>query len=162
VFYAIYDPQSAEMAAQAGIGANVTLKLGGRAKMPALREESHPIEVSGKVKFVFDGLYRNHGPMYKGVLNDTGVTVVLDTGKVEIVIISQHQEPFDLSCLHSAGIDPLKKRYVILKSRVHWRAGFGNLAREVVECDGLGVTTSDYGQVTFKNVRRPIYPLDRI
>jgi microcystin degradation protein MlrC len=162
VFYAIYDPQSAEMAAQAGIGANVTLKLGGRAKMPALREESHPIEVSGKVKFVFDGLYRNHGPMYKGVLNDTGTTVVLDTGKVEIVIISQHQEPFDLSCLHSAGIDPLKKRYVILKSRVHWRAGFGNLAREVVECDGLGVTTSDYGQVTFKNVRRPIYPLDRI
>jgi len=161
-FYAVYDPQAAKMAAQAGIGANVTLKLGGKTPMPALREASHPLEVSGTVKFVFDGRYRNHGPMYKGVLNDTGTTVVLDTGKVEIVIISQHQEPFDLSCLHSAGIDPLKKRYVILKSRVHWRAGFGNLAREVVECDGLGVTTSDYSQLTFKNVRRPIYPLDKM
>lgn len=162
VFYAIYDPSAAEMAAQAGIGANVTLKLGGRAKMPALREPSHPLEVSGKVKFIFDGRYRNHGPMYKGVQNDTGTTVVLDTGSVEIVIISRHQEPFDLSCLLSARIDPLKKRYVVLKSRVHWRAGYGNLAREVVECDGLGVTTSDYSQLTFKNVRRPIYPLDRM
>jgi len=96
------------------------------------------------------------------VLNNTGTTVVLDTGKVEIVIISQHQEPFDISCLHSAGIDPLQKRYIVLKSRVHWRAGFGELAREVIECEGLGVTTSDYSQLAFKNVRRPIYPLDQM
>ncbi len=159
-FYAIYDPQAATMAAQAGIGANITLSLGGKTEMPALRDANPPLKVSGKVKFVFDGRYRNHGPMYKGVLNDTGTTVVLDTGKVEIVIVSQHQEPFDLSCLQSAGIDPLKKRYVVLKSRVHWRAGFGNLAREIVECGGLGVTTSDYNQLAFKNVRRPIFPLD--
>lgn len=161
-FYAIYDPQAAAMAAQAGIGANITLLLGGKTPMPALREAGHPLEVSGKVKFIYDGRYRNQGPMYKGVLNDTGTTVVFDTGRIEIVIVSGRHEPFDLSCLQSAGIDPLKKRYVILKSRVHWRAGFGNLAREVVECDGLGVTTSDYSQFEFKNVRRPIYPLDSI
>jgi len=161
-FYAIYDPKAATMAAEAGVGANVTLTLGGRAELPSLRLPNPPLEVSGKVKFVFDGLYRNYGPMYKGVLNDTGTTVVLDTGKVEIVIISQHQEPFDLSCLQSAGIDPLKKHYVVLKSRVHWRAGFGKLAREVVECGGLGVTTSDYSQLNFKRVRRPIFPLDAL
>lgn len=161
-FYAVYDPQAAEMAAQAGIGANVTLKLGGKTPMPALHEASHPLEVSGTVKFVFDGRYRNHGPMAKGTMNDTGTTVVLDTGKMEIVIVSYHQEPNDINCLHSADIDPLQKRYIVLKSRVHWRAGFGNLAREVVECDGLGVTTSDYSQLTFKNVRRPIYPLDKM
>jgi microcystin degradation protein MlrC len=159
-FYAIYDPQAAQMAAEAGVGANVTLKLGGKEELPSLRLPNPSLDVTGKVKFVFDGLYRNHGPMYKGVLNNTGVTAVVDTGNVEIVIISQHQEPFDLSCLQSAGIDPLKKRYVILKSRVHWRAGFGNLAREVVECGGLGVTTSDYSQLEFRRVRRPIYPLD--
>lgn len=28
--------------------------------------------------------------------------------------------------------------------------------------DGLGVTMSDYSQLEFKNVRRPIYPLDPI
>lgn len=161
-FYAICDPRAAAMAAEAGLGANVTLSLGGRSELPALGLPNPPLQVSGKVKFVFDGRYRNQGPMYKGVLNDTGLTAVLDTGNVEIVIVSQHQEPFDMSCLQSAGIDPLRKRYVVLKSRVHWRAGFGPVARHVVECAGLGVATSDYGQLAFEKVRRPIFPLDPI
>jgi microcystin degradation protein MlrC len=161
-FYAIYDPKAAAMAAQAGLGANVTLSLGGRAQLPSLALPNPALDVSGRVKFVFDGVYRNQGPMYRGVLNNTGLTAVIDTGKVEIVVISRHQEPFDLSCLQSAGIDPLRKRYVVLKSRVHWRAGFGQIARQVVECAGLGVTTSDYDLLTFRKVRRPIFPLDAI
>jgi microcystin degradation protein MlrC len=162
VFYAIYDPQAAQKAAQAGLGASVQLSVGGKTPMSALRQTSQPLEISGKVKFIFDGKYRNHGPMSKGTLNDTGTTVVIDTGKVEIVIVSHHQEPNDINCLQSVKIDPLQKHYIVLKSRVHWRAGLGDIAREVVECNGLGVATSDYSQLEFKNVRRPIYPLDPI
>ena len=60
----------------------------------------------------------------------------------------------------SLGIDPRRKRYVMLKSRVHWRAGLGDLAKHVVECAGVGVCTSDYDSLSFRNVRRPIFPLD--
>lgn len=162
VFYAIYDPQAAQQAIAAGIGNEVTLQLGGKLPMPALRETSRPLEVTARVKLIFDGAFRNRGPMYKGSLNNTGPTVVLDTGKVEIVVVSAHQEPFDLNCLSSVGVDPTQKRYIVLKSRVHWRAGFGDFARDVIECAGLGVTTSDYGKLEFKKVRRPIYPLDPI
>jgi hypothetical protein len=52
-----------------------------------------------------------------------GPSVVIDTGKAEIALISRHVEPNDLNCLLSLGIDPMQKRYVMLKSRVHWRAG---------------------------------------
>ncbi len=159
-FYAICDPQAAEEAAAAGVGKTLTLTLGGKVPMPALKVQSEPLTVTGRVKLVFDGVYLNRGPMYRGVRNDTGLTVVLDTGKVEIVIVSRHQEPFDINCLLSAGIDPLQKRYVVLKSRVHWRAGFSEMARAIIECTGVGVTTSDYSQIEFKHVRRPIYPLD--
>ena len=48
----------------------------------------------------------------------------------------------------------------MLKSRIHWRAGLGKLAKAVVDCAGVGVCTSDYSQLEFKKVRRPIYPLD--
>jgi microcystin degradation protein MlrC len=89
-----------------------------------------------------------------------GPTVVLDTGTAEIVLISRHVEPSDLNCLLALGIDPMQKRYVMLKSRIHWRAGLGKLAKAVVDCAGVGVCTSDYGQLDFKKVRRPIYPLD--
>ncbi|MFQ6748975.1 MlrC C-terminal domain-containing protein, partial [Bordetella pertussis] len=139
-----------------------TLPLGGKVAMPALRQASPLLHLTARVKLLFDGVYLNRGPMYRGVRNDTGLTVVLDTGKVEIVVVSRHQEPFDINCLLSAGIDPLQKRYVALKSRVHWRAGFADMAAHVIECTGVGVTTSDYGQVEFRHVRRPVYPLDAI
>lgn len=159
-FYAICDPQAAEEAAAAGVGRTITVELGGKVPMPALKVQSAPLTVTARVKLVFDGVYLNRGPMYRGVRNDTGLTVVLDTGKVEIVVVSRHQEPFDINCLLSAGIDPLQKRYVVLKSRVHWRAGFSEMATDIIECTGVGVTTSDYSQIEFKHVRRPIYPLD--
>lgn len=160
VFYAICDPQAAREAATAGVGSTITLPLGGKVDMPAIRRTGEPLTVTGRVKLVFDGVYLNRGPMYRGVRNDTGLTVVIDTGRVEIVVVSRHQEPFDINCLLSAGIDPLQKRYVALKSRVHWRAGFSAMATEIIECSGVGVTTSDYSQLDFQHVRRPIYPLD--
>ena len=35
-----------------------------------------------------------------------------------------------------------------------------DLVDEVVECAGLGVCTSDYSEVKFERVRRPVFPLD--
>ena len=35
---------------------------------------------------------------------------------------------------------------MMLKSRVHWRAGLRSLAKAVVECAGTGVCTSDYAR----------------
>ncbi len=158
--FAIYDPEAVRQAIAAGIGAEVTLSIGGKIAMPAIPGESLPLDVTGTVKTISNGRYRNRGPMARGVRMDMGPAVVVDTGAVEIVLISRHVEPSDLNCLLALGIDPLQKRYVMLKSRIHWRAGLGSLARAVVECAGVGVCTSDYGQLRFEKVRRPIYPLD--
>ena len=97
-----------------------------------------------------------------GIKGHMGPTAVLDTGKVEIVIISRHVEPHDLAAFQAVGIDPASKRYLMLKSRVHWRAGLRGLAGAVVECAGTGVCTSDYAALPFKNVRRPMYPLEAL
>jgi hypothetical protein len=34
------------------------------------------------------------------------------------------------------------------------------MVKAVVDCAGIGVCTSDYSELTFRKVRRPIYPLD--
>jgi microcystin degradation protein MlrC len=160
--FAIHDPEAVRQMIAAGVGAEVTVELGGKADMPALRLKGEPREVTGRVRVITDGRFRNRGPMGQGILMDMGPSVVLDTGKVEIVVISKYQEPNDLNAFFSVGIDPHQKSYIMLKSRVHWRAGLGDLAREVVDCAGTGVCTSDYTQLDFKNVRRPIFPLDLI
>jgi microcystin degradation protein MlrC len=158
--FAIYDPQAAQQAIAAGIGAEVTLSIGGKIAMPAIRSDSPPLTVTGTVKTISNGRFRNKGPMGRGVQMDMGPSVVIDTGQVEIALISRHVEPSDLNCFFALGIDPMQKRYVMLKSRVHWRAGLGAVARAVIDCAGVGVCTSDYGELTFTKVRRPIYPLD--
>lgn len=98
----------------------------------------------------------------RGSTMHMGRTVVLDTGKVEIIVISQHVEPYDLGCFYSLGIDPLAKTFLMLKSRIHYRATYMPIAKKIVECAGCGVCTSDYNQISFEKVRRPIYPLDNI
>ncbi|NQW09952.1 MAG: M81 family metallopeptidase [Alphaproteobacteria bacterium] len=159
---AVYDPAAVEAMQTAGIGATVTLQLGGKTDMPSIDLKGRPITVTGTVKSLTNGQWVVRGPMYTGVTVSMGHSAVLDTGKVEIVITSRHHEPWDLGVFTSVGIQPQHKRYLLLKSRIHYRAGFGDLGRHTITCDGEGVTTSDNSILDFKKVRRPIYPLDRI
>lgn len=160
--FAIHDPGAVRELIAAGIGAGATVMLGGKIDMPAINMAGEPLEVTGRVKLIADGRFRNLGPASTGVEMNMGPTVVLDTGRVEIVVISRHHEPNDLNCFLSLGIDPRARRFLMLKSRIHYRAGFSDVARDIIECAGTGVCTSDYDMLDFRNVRRPIYPLDRI
>jgi microcystin degradation protein MlrC len=158
--FAICDPEAVEQLKRAGIGARVTIPLGGKMDMPSLKLKGKPRSVTGNVRRIVNGIYRNEGPMARGELADLGPSAVLDTGKVEIAVISRHVEPHDIGAFRALGIEPGKKRYLMLKSRVHWRAGLGATARATVDCAGEGVCTSDYSQLRFGRVRRPVYPLD--
>ena len=73
--------------------------------------------------------------------------------------VSIQTADFDLGAFRSVGIEPTQKRYLILKSRIHYRAGFKPIARAVVECDGVGVTSSDYSLFRFRKLNRATYPL---
>ena len=159
---AVWDPAAVQEMAKAGPGATVTLKLGGKTDMPSINLKGKPLTVTGKVKALTDGEFVIRGTMATGTKAQLGPAAVLDTGKMEIVVVSRHHEPFDLGIFTSLGIQPEHKRYLLLKSRIHYRAGFAKIAKATFRLDGQGVTTSDNSLLDFKKIRRPIYPLDRI
>jgi microcystin degradation protein MlrC len=159
-FFGIYDPDAVRQAIQAGVGTTVTLSIGAKLPMPQLPVASAPLTVTGTVQTISAGSFRLKGGLTPGLQVYMGTTVVLDTGKVQIVLLSRHIEPTAQEMLQILGIDPARKQYVAIKSRVHWRADLGKIAREIVPCAGVGVCTSDYGQLTFRKVRRPVFPLD--
>ncbi len=158
----LWDPDAVQQMMAAGIGATVTLELGGKTDMPSIDRAGEPLMVTGKVKVLTDGEWTVRGPMYNGLAVQMGPTAVLDTGKMQIVVVSRHHEPWDQGIFLSVGIDPAYKRYVLLKSRIHYRAGFAPIAKHTITLDGVGVTTSDNSLLDYQNVRRPIYPLDNI
>ena len=77
-----------------------------------------------------------------------------------IVVTSLHHEPWDAGIFTNNGIDPRHCRYLLLKSRIHYRAGFAPIGKATVTLDGVGVTTSDNALLRFERLARPMYPLD--
>ncbi len=108
--------------------------------MPALGLKGKPREVTGtRAAASATAATATAGPMARGELTDMGPTAVLDTGKV--------RDRGDLAPRGAARPRRLprarhrhreKKRYLMLKSRVHWRAGLRPIAQAVVECAGDG------------------------
>lgn len=159
---AVWDPAAVREMMAVGVGNDVDVSLGGNVDMPAIDEKASPLRLRGRVKALTDGQWVVRGPMYTGVSVDMGASAVLDTGDMMIVVVSKHHEPWDLGVFTSMGIAPEHHRYILLKSRIHYRAGFAPIAGHTVTLDGSGVTTSDNDRLTYKHVRRPIFPLDRI
>jgi microcystin degradation protein MlrC len=158
--FAICDPEAVRLMTAAGVGAEVSLALGGKMDMPAIGRLGEPLAVTGRVLALTDGVFTVTVPMGRGTQTDMGPTGVLEVGSVKVVVCSRNVEPWDPGCFRSVGIEPTEMRYLILKSRIHYRAGFADISTRDIACNGVGVTSSDNSLFTFEHVRRPIYPLD--
>ncbi len=161
----VWDPAAVKKMSEAGVGATLTLDLGGKTDMPSIGETGKPLTLTGRVKRLSDGEWIVRGPMYTGSRVTSGPTAVFETvgqggGTMQIVVTSLHHEPWDLGIFTHIGIDPQHCRYLLLKSRIHYRAGFQPLAKMTVTLDGTGVTTSDNRILKFDKIKRPIWPLD--
>ncbi|MDT7837736.1 M81 family metallopeptidase [Aquabacterium sp. OR-4] len=161
------DPEAVATLWAAGEGARLTLALGNKRAMPALRpgpgREKTPPLLSGTVRRLSDGVYTVTGPIYTGQRCEMGRTVLFDIGAAQIVVTERTQEPYDLGVFGCVGLDVAQRpgpRFVLLKSRMYCRPVFGPLCAALVECDSAGVTSSDYSLYPFTQVQRPVYPLD--
>lgn len=156
----IRDPQAVAQLVEAGVGAKVTLPVGGKMDMPSIGRKGEPLVLSGTVRNITDGEYTITGPQFTGMRCFMGRTVVLDTGAAQVVISERNQEPWDRGVLESVGIDPTRQRYLLLKSRMYFRPVFLPIAKGMVFCDAPGVSSSDWTEFEYRKLRRPIYPLD--
>ena len=137
----------------AGTAASVTLPLGGKIDMPQINLKGQPLTITGKVTRITEGEFVVTGPMATGTRVRMGRTAVLDTGTMQIVVSERRSEPSDLGVFTHCGIDPRRKRYVLIKSRQHFRAGFEPIARHIVMCDGDGCPARP-ALFTYKSRRR--------
>jgi microcystin degradation protein MlrC len=159
--FGFYDPEVVQQMIAAGVGSKVTVTLGGKLPMPALQRQSQPLTLTGEVKLLSNGRFKARVEMARGLGMNMGPSAVLALpNDVDVAIISRHIEPYDPECFRCLGLEPTHRRYIMLKSRIHYRVGFRDMVKDTIECAGLGVCTSDYSEVSFENVRRPIYPLD--
>lgn len=156
VFAVMADPEAVEKAEAAGVGNEVTMELGGRTD----KLHGEPLRVRGIVKLISDGKFIAKGPMGTRSERDMGRTAVLRVGGVDIIITEKRLQPTDLQLYRSLGIEPSEKKFIVVKSSVHYRAAHEPIAKDIIELDTPGLTSPRLAGFGFKKIRRPIFPLD--
>jgi microcystin degradation protein MlrC len=154
------DPAAVASAVSAGLGARVDLELGNVRPLGLGTDPRPRLRVQARVRALTDGRFRISGPIYTGETWSMGRTAVLEADAFTVVVTERPMEPLDLGVFTSAGVDPKRFDYLLLKSRMYCRPSFVPISGALVECDSRGVTSSDYGLFRFERVRRPIHPLD--
>jgi microcystin degradation protein MlrC len=152
----IADEESVKTAVNVGVGQIVTLSIGGKT------DEFHgePVPVTGRVKLVSDGVFRNRGQMRDGIIENMGRTTVIESGGIKIVLTEIKMPPWNLEQLRSVGIEPENEKIIALKSAVAFRAAYEPIAGEIIEVNSPGLSSVDLSQFDYKHIRRPLYPFE--
>ncbi|MFW5896925.1 MAG: M81 family metallopeptidase [Bacillota bacterium] len=154
----IPDPEAVAHAFSVGIGGVFDCKIGG--KIDDLH--GHPLRVRGNIRVLSDGEFVHRGPMSTGLRSYMGRSAVVRVGETDIVINENRFQPVDPAAPRSVGVDPAHKKVVVLKSAVHYRASYEPLAAEIIEVDGPGLSSPNLERFRFRNLRRPVFPLDEM
>ena len=140
------------------MGEQISLLVGGKTDAAF---GGGPLRLEGELVSISDGHFVGDGPILGGQRRSYGPSAVLRVDGIEILIVTIPQQMLDLQQFKAFGIEPERKRVIALKSMQHFRAAFEPIAGLVVICDSGALCTVQYERLPYRNVPRPIFPLDQ-
>ena len=154
------DPAAAAQCAAAGVGATLTLTVGG--KIDTLH--GAPVAVTGRVTTLHDGRYIETAARHGGYrYNDQGLTAVLEVAgygsdPASVIILTTAREaPMSLYQLLSVGIQPERQHILVVKAAIAYRAAYEPIAGTIIEVATPGLTSINPATFTYRNIRRPLW-----
>ncbi len=156
----INDPAAVATLEGIETGASVRLAIGGRHP-----PDPGPVEVEAMLVSRSDGRFtledrNSHLAAMRGIHIDMGPCVTLRAGGVSILLTSLKTPPFDLGQLRSQGIVPEGCTFIGVKAAVAHRRAYESIAAASYTVATPGACPSDLTTLPYRNLRRPIFPLD--
>jgi microcystin degradation protein MlrC len=127
VLASMFDAGIAASAHAAGEGGRITATFAGSAS-----PGDSPLTGQFEVAALSDGHIRFDGPMMNGNELELGLSAVIRSGNVQVIVTSRKAQILDRNQLRMAGIVPEDQLILVLKSSVHFRADFQPIASEVL------------------------------
>ncbi len=152
-FVPMIDAEALQAALAAGVGARITVELGGKLD----HVFSQPVQVTGNVAAVSRGFIVD--------LHDRGVcdlrqTALLEVGEIRIALLDHRSFAVNHPVLYThLGLEIADAKMVVLKTASNfqffsrWRSG-------LIRVDSPGTTQSDLTAFRWQRIPRPTYPLD--
>jgi microcystin degradation protein MlrC len=151
VLATVTDAEAVEAARYAGVGAEVTVDVGGRLT-PGLGAH---LRITGTVLDLPDGRYTQ---VYPATPVDIGPCAVVRTANVDLVITSRPAFMLDTTLFEHLGIEPRAYRAVQVKSAGGFRALWAPVSTTAVVADSLGASTSRLTSLPFKKLPSGLWP----
>ncbi|GAB4178894.1 MAG: M81 family metallopeptidase [Thalassobaculales bacterium] len=148
----IADGEAAAIAHQAGVGAEITIPLGGRSAIPG----DEPFHAPFVVEWIGDGRVNCTGPFYKGARMTLGPMATLRIRDVRVVVASRKCQMADQEMYRVAGIEPTAMNLLGNKSSVHFRADFAPIAADILVVESPGPMIADPAKLAWQRLRRGI------
>ncbi|MFK0277203.1 M81 family metallopeptidase [Ensifer sp. NPDC090286] len=145
-----WDPIAVRMCREAGEGATLALRIGGKVG-PA---SGDPLDLTVTVRRVASGMTQRFGPTPLGI----GDAVWVSAGSIDIVLNTVRTQTFHPECMTALGLDPAKKKIVAVKSSNHFRAGFEPIARDILYVSAPGALQPTFEDLAFTKLTRPYWP----
>lgn len=145
----LVDPVALAFARDAGVGAELTMRIGGKASALS----GAPIDLDVRIT----GVRERAGLPSVGV--DFGPAACVRAGGIDIVLIGERIQTYTPELFREFGIDLEAMQTIIVKSAQHYRAWFDpHLVVGDIVVDAPGVCAADWRSLPFARARRTIWP----
>jgi microcystin degradation protein MlrC len=154
----LFAPEEVKVCQQAGVGATVQLRVGGKVD----RLHGEPVAVTGVVRRLHDGTYVEPAARHGGKrINHMGPTALVELPDDNLLVLTTFRHPpFSLGALTCLGIEPRQRRILVVKGAIAWKAAYGPVAGTVIPVETPGSSTLQLGKLGYRHLTRPLYPLD--
>ena len=149
----LWDPQAVRIAFEAGAGARLALRIGG--KVSPLSGD--PLDADCTVMALVPDMTMTG---LAGTPMPLGDCAWVRCAGVDIVLISVRNQAMGTDVFTGLGLTLQDKRLVVVKSSQHFHAAFAPLARQVIYCAAPGSVTSDLRSLPYRKRPRPLWPLE--
>ncbi|MEM8987095.1 MAG: M81 family metallopeptidase [Pseudomonadota bacterium] len=138
----LWDPVVLQMAVNAGEGAEIAVRLGGKVG----HVSGEPVDMKVRVAALRDNIEQPFGE--RTVPTDR--VVLLESAGLSIVVNEKRRQPVHPNIFEELGVDLAAQRALIVKSSNHFYAGFAPVAERIIHLKSPGAVTPDFAKIPFR------------
>lgn len=149
----VWDPVSVRIAFEAGVGAAINLRIGG--KIGPL--SGNPLDVRCTVKAL------RRDMVMTALANSTmamGDSALVDVDGIEIVLVTIRAQAVNTDLFTQLGCDLAAKKLIVVKSSQHFYESFTRITPHVIYVGAPGAVSQDYRTLPYRKIQRPKWPMD--
>ena len=137
-----WDPGALDICLNAGEGAELDLRLGGKCGP----ESGNPVDLRCKVRVIRD---QHAQTGLSGSIDQVGTAIWLESAGIDIVLSSIRSQVFSPDIFTGLGIELSSRRLVVVKSTEHFAAAFADIASQLLYVDTPGALNQDFAKLPY-------------